>query len=245
MTNIVSYDIECTGLKADFAFLLCAAFLGLDDEKATLLSLSQYGKTNLLGYEEQLVKDVAAELSKADILVSYYGKGFDRKFLNAKMYEYGLPPLPNIPEVDLYYTVRSNFAISRKSLQNVAYYGKLESSKTAVEGRLWKAAQAGNLKALKAIEKHNIADVEVLREAYLKLRPLVRQHPRVGGDNPEACPACGGTKAQKRGIMYTTLQRPRRRLQCVARVVETGKICGSWYSIPLEEGEYASIPQIN
>ena len=233
MPRVVAYDIECTGLKADFAFLLCTAFGEVGGEKVKLLSLSDYGKTNLLSYEEKLVKDTAAELSKADILVSYYGKGFDRKFLNAKMLEYDLPPLPNIPEVDLYYTVKSNMAISRKSLQNVAYYINIEQTKTPVEGRLWKAAQAGNLKALRAIEKHNIADVEVLIAAYLKLRPLVRQHPRLGGDDVYACSVCGGNKAQKRGIMYTTLQKPRQRLQCLTRL-DTGGVCGSWYSVPLE-----------
>src|SRR3990167_3691686 len=238
MPKVITYDIEATGLKADFAFLLCAAFCDVDTAKTKLLSLSQYGKDNILGNEEKLVKDVAAEFNNADVLVSYYGKGFDRKFLNAKMLEYSLPPLPNIPEVDLYYTAKSNLALSRKSLQNVAYYIKAENSKTPVEGRLWKAAQTGNLRALRAIEKHNIADVEVLRDVYLKLRPLVRQQPRLGGADINACPAGhsveNGGKAQKRGIMYTTLQKPKQRLQCITRS-ESGDVCGAWYSIPLED----------
>lgn len=178
-----------------------------------------------MAHEKALVKDVALEFQKADILVSYYGTGFDRPFLNAKMLEYNLPPIVNIPEIDLYYTARHKLAISRKSLANVAYYLKVPNKKTAVEGRLWKAAQVGDRKALREIEKHNIADVEVLRDVYLKLRPLVRTHPRVSGLLP--CRFCGGEKLQRRGRIVSHLHQAKQRIFC--------KSCGGWDSRPLDK----------
>lgn len=227
MIKVVGYDIECSGLKADFAFLLCAAF-GEPGKKVKLLSLSQFGDGNPLKYEKELVKAVAEELSKADLLVSYYGKGFDRPFLNAKMLEYDLPPLPNIPEVDLYFTAKSNFAISRKSLANLAYYADIPNKKTYVEGKLWKAAQVGDRKALKEIEKHNIADVEVLLDVYEKLKPYVRTHPRVDGYDP--CRFCG-SKVQSRGYAISALKGKRKRFQC------TNEKCLGWDIRPVPKNE--------
>lgn len=218
-SRIVAYDIECTGLMADFGFLLCAAFGAIGEKKIKLLSLSQFGDGNPLKYEKALVKEVAKEFSKADILTSWFGKGFDRPFLNAKMLEYNLPVLPNIPEVDLYFTARANLKVSRKSLQNIAYYAQVENKKTPVEGRLWKAAQVGSRKALREIEKHNIADVDVLRDIYMRMRPLVRQHPRVNGTEP--CKYCGSSKIQNRGWLVTVLN-PKRRVFCTD--------CGGWES---------------
>lgn len=205
-------------MKADFSFLLTTCFGVIGEKRTTLLSLSQFGDGNPLKYEKALLKAVAKEFAKADLLLSWYGKGFDRPYLNAKMLEYGLPVLPNIPEVDLYFTARSNLAVSRRSLQNVAYYCKVESQKTPVEGRLWKAAQVGDKKALRQIERHNIADVEVLREVYSKLRPLVRTHPRVAGLGP--CRFCGGTTLQRRGRLVNTLRKEKQRVMC--------KTCGGW-----------------
>lgn len=216
--KVTGFDIEATGLKADFAYLLCVAFGDVGKKKVELFSLSQYGDKNPLSYERDLVVDVAKKFQDIDILLSYYGKGYDIPFLNTKMLEYGLPVLPNIPHVDLYWTAKSNLSLSRKSMQNVAYFTKADHSKTPVEGRLWKAAMAGDRKALRAIEIHNIDDVKVLRDVYMKLRGLVRMHPRVNGYGP--CRTCGSEKIQSRGIYVTHLKNDKRRVQCQG--------CGAW-----------------
>jgi uncharacterized protein YprB with RNaseH-like and TPR domain len=219
VARVVGWDIECSGLKADFAFLLCAAFGVVGEKKIRLISLRQFlkGDENPLLHERELVKAVAEEYAKADVLVGHYSTGFDRPFLAAKMLEYGLPPLPNIPHIDTYY-LSKKLAISRKSLQNVAYYSGIKQTKSAVEGRLWKAAQAGNIKALKAIEHHNVVDVQVLNEVYLKLRPLMLTHPRVNGFGP--CRACGQDRLQSRGAAISSLKGHQRRYQCAG--------CGAW-----------------
>jgi uncharacterized protein YprB with RNaseH-like and TPR domain len=214
LSKIIAFDIEATGLKADFAYLLSAAFGDVNEDKITVHTLPE-GK---LANEGRLVRVVAERIQEADVLVSYYGKGYDIPFLNAKMLEYDLPVLPNIPHVDLYFTVKHTLAISRKSLANIAYFTRAKSSKTAVEGRLWKAAMIGDKKALAEIARHNIADVQVLKEVYNKLRPLVRQHPRVNGYGP--CRTCGSEKLQRRGIAITQLKSQRQRVQC--------QKCGSW-----------------
>jgi len=223
MARIVAWDIEATGLKADFAYLLSASFGVVGEEKVTTYTLGDYDSENLFRNEKALVKDVLAEMAKADILISYYGTNYDHPFMNAKALEYNLPFAPPVPKIDLYYTVKSNFAISRKSLANFAYFAQLEATKTPVEGRIWKAAMAGDSKALKNIKDHNEADVDVLIEAYLKVRPLVRQHPRVG-QTYAACKFCGG-KVISRGPAVTKYKGNQHRFQC--------KECKSWETRPV------------
>jgi uncharacterized protein YprB with RNaseH-like and TPR domain len=224
--KVTAFDIEATGLKADFAFLLTCSFGNVGEKKVTLFSLRQYGDGNPLQYEKQLVRDVRKHIMGLDVLLSYYGKGYDIPFLNSKMLEYGFDPLPNLPHVDIYWTAKSNFSLSRKSMQNVAYFSQVSHEKSPVEGRLWKSAMAGNLRALREIEIHNIADIDVLRDVYLKLRPYVRSHPRVNGLLP--CRFCGESRLQKRGISVTALKNNKQRVQC------QNPSCGAWDNRPLD-----------
>lgn len=224
---ITAFDIEATGLKADFAFLLCVAFGDVGKKKVELLSLSQYGDKNPLTYEEDLVNDVAKKMQDIDILLSYYGKGYDIPFLNSKMLEYQLPPLPNTPHIDVYWTAKSNFSLSRKSMQNVAYFTRAAHEKSGVEGRLWKSAMAGDPKALRAIEVHNIADIHVLRDVYTELRPYVRTHPYVNRQDLGACRFCGIAALQKRGLYVTHLRSDQQRVMC--------SNCGAWDKRAIEK----------
>lgn len=168
--------------------------------------------------EKQLVKDFIAVLEQADAIVTYNGKRYDWPALQAKALHYGLGALPNIPHIDLYYTVKSNMKISRKSLQNAAYFLNLSNEKTPVVGNLWLEAQSGNKKALAEIVRHCRADVLILEELYLKIRPLVRTHPRVNGYGP--CRFCGSKDLISRGTYITKTKNPQRRIQC--------KDCAGW-----------------
>lgn len=215
--RILSFDNETSHLKADFGTLLCWGYKWLDEKKVHVPSLLTHPGKHMID-DRPLVKHVHEIMGSADMWVTYFGKGFDVPFLNSKFLEYGLSILPNIPHVDLYFTVKSNMSLSRKSLQNVAYHLDLEAKKTPVEGRIWKKAMIGDQKSLLYIIKHCRSDVLLLEEAYLRLRPLVRTHPRVSGFGP--CRYCGSTRLQRRGIAITKLKNEQQRIQCQA--------CGGW-----------------
>lgn len=221
--KILFFDIETTHLKADFGTVLCIGYKWLDNPKVHVPAITQYqswgrDKTDDTG----LVQDFLEVYEQADMVVSYFGKGFDCKFLNAKLMEAAGLLLPNTPHVDLFYTVKANLALSRKSLANVGYFLGLNAEKTPVEGKIWRRAATGHAPSVKYIVDHCRADVLLLEEAYLKLRPLVRMHPRVGGYTP--CRVCGSTKLQSRGRALTTTKGPRSRFQCQS--------CGSWETRP-------------
>lgn len=221
--RILVWDIESTGLVADFGTLLCVGYRWLGEKKVHVPSIMDYpGWEKDPTNDKALTRDFLKVFETADMTVTYFGSVFDKKFFQAKCLEHNLGIPPNTPMVDLFFTVKSNLALSRKSLQNVGYYLNLSSEKTPVEGKLWRRASSGHVPSLKAIVKHCKADVEVLEEAYMRLRPLVRKHPRVKGRY--LCAVCGSNHLQSRGPAMTILLGPRKRLQC--------QDCGAWSTVP-------------
>src|SRR5271165_5104007 len=143
--KILFWDLETTNLKADFGTTLCCGYKWLGEKRVYVPAINDYesfdkDKTD----DKQLIADFIEVYNSADINVTYFGTGFDRKWLTAKALEYRLGIPANIPMIDLYYTVKSNFAISRKSLQNVGYYLGLSNEKTPVEGKIWRSAATGH-----------------------------------------------------------------------------------------------------
>lgn len=217
--KILLYDIETTNLAADFGTCLCIGYKWLGTNRVSVPSIMDYdGWRDDPTYDGHLLADFRDVYEQADMVVTYYGKGFDIKFLQAKMLEWDLGILPNTPHVDLYFTVKHNLRLSRRSLANVGYFLGLNAEKTPIEGKMWRSAQAGNHKAIKYVIDHCRADVLVLEEAYLKLRPLVRTHPRVRGWDP--CRVCGSNHLQHRGPAITVTKGARHRVQC--------QDCGAW-----------------
>lgn len=221
--KILLLDIEATGLKADFGVVLCVGYKWLDNPEVFCPAIFDYEEFKHDPTAEQpLLRDILPIIEEADMLITYFGTGYDKKFLTAKFMEYGIGIWPNVPHVDLYYAVKGNFAISRKSLQNVGYYLGLSNEKTPVEGKIWRRAQAGHRDSITYIVEHCKADVLILEEAYLKMRPLIRTHPRVRG--LAGCRVCGSESLQRRGTLMTKTSGRQVRLSCTA--------CGSWESRP-------------
>jgi len=132
--------------------------------------------------DARLLKFVHKVLTEdADIIVSWYGKEYDRKFLNSRMLMVGLPPLPplNSEHVDLYFTARGNLKLHANRLQSVSEALGCPYSKTPVRADIWRMAMREDPQAMRYIIDHCKRDVDILVWCYMKLRPFVRQHPYV------------------------------------------------------------------
>jgi uncharacterized protein YprB with RNaseH-like and TPR domain len=221
--KILLWDIECTHLKADFGTILCIGWKWLHDKKVHVPAITDYKCWKKDPTDDsELIRDFNKILLEADMIVTYNGKRFDWPYIIAKNMEHDIPIPPNIPHIDLYFTAKANLCISRKSLANVAKHLKLRHEKTPVTGDAWKKATAGHKPSIKYVVDHCIADVLLLEEAYIKMRPLCRTHPRVRGYGP--CSHCGSTDLVSRGYRITTSKMRQRRLQC--------NDCGSWSTRP-------------
>lgn len=220
--NIMIFDIESSGLKGDFANAFCLGYMTHGDAHAKTVSTLDVVRPCRACHrvdtaqDDKLMKLVHRALSSADMWVTWYGKGFDWKFLNTRILEAGLPPLPDVPHVDLFYTAKHKLALTSNRLANVQEFLKLKTAKTQLTKRIWRRAQAGHVPDIKYIIDHCEKDVKVLDEAYQVLKPLIRQHPKFSS---EGCAACQGEMTPGRRVM-SLLKRPQARHQC--------KECGRW-----------------
>jgi len=215
------FDIESTDLKASFGHVLCFGYQ-YHGEPAQVISLDDFRRPRR-GQEPDvhLVKRIHEILTnEADILVSFYGKEFDRKFLNTRMLLAGLSPLPplNAEHIDLYYTARGNLALHSNRLQSVSESLGCPMSKTAVRADTWRQAMRGDKAAMAYVIEHCRLDVEILSWCYEKLRAFIRQHPPVSAIR-DACRICGSQAWENRGRRFVRGS-TQTRLRC--------RQCGTW-----------------
>lgn len=223
MPKVLFFDIECTDLDADFGNMLAFGYKWAGSSHADVLSLLDTnplckgcGRVDAVS-DKPLVVAAWDVLAKADMWVTWFGKGFDVKFLNTRVLDAGLKPLPPTPHVDLYFAAKCHLKLSSNRLASVQDFLRLPTSKTPLTKRVWRQGQAGHVPSIKYIIDHCEKDVLVLEEAYEKLRPYVRQHPAQG--RVGSCRVCRGTHLQRRGKMATKLGN-KMRVQCTD--------CGAW-----------------
>jgi DNA polymerase elongation subunit (family B) len=174
--------------------------------------------------DSKLWRDFMKVYEQADITIGYFNTGFDRPYMYAKLLKHGLPIPANTPTLDLFYTVKSNMKLRRKSMDNVTRYLDLQNEqvhKTHVGGDLWQRARIGDPEGIKSVIQHCYDDILLTEQLYYRLRPLIRTHPRIAGFGP--CRACGSQKLTRQGYRLTTTQGKQIRLKCSS--------CGSWDSV--------------
>lgn len=220
--RVLLFDIESTDLEASFGHVLCFGYRYWDRPTTQVLSVrdvprprrSEEPDAPLMRRVHQILRD------RADVIVSWYGKEFDVRFLNARMLLAGLPPLPPFGRnhVDLYFISRQNFCLHSGRLQGFAEAFGCPIDKTPVRADIWRLANRGDATALRYVVKHCRRDVDILHWAYGLLRPYVRTHPPVT-PHAHACPVCGGQDWRSNGWRFRRGGR-HQRLQCQA--------CGHW-----------------
>jgi uncharacterized protein YprB with RNaseH-like and TPR domain len=221
---ICFWDLECTDLKADWGYLLCAGFKYLGKPKVYVPSLIDFAnKPSDPTDDRALTKEICRELARADIWVTWYGRRFDLRFLMARCAEHHLPPPPVRPHIDLWETARARWSLTSNRLNNVQSHLGTPEEKTPIHKQVWRKARAGHRPSLRYIIQHCKADVVVLEQVYTEMLPYIAEHPNVNlwrpGIHGLLCPKCGSSSltAQGRRVAKTGTYR---QFKC--------KNCHSW-----------------
>lgn len=219
--RLVAWDLECSNLSADFGIILCCGIRTVGKGKTEVLSLHDYDEPDPIRAEKRLLKDISKRLLEADCWIAHFGKYFDVVFLNSRLLYHGLPTMPtNFPLIDTWRTMKNTLKLRNNRLATLQDFLRLESSKTPITAEDWIRALAGQRKAMKMVIDHCRKDVDVLVEAYERLKPLIVDHPNHRlYDESAGCPTCGSHKVQYRGY-HRTRTRQYRRVHC--------QDCGSW-----------------
>jgi DNA polymerase elongation subunit (family B) len=122
-------------------------------------------------FDYRLCKNLVEVMKECDCVITYYGTGFDIKFIrtrcdywNIDFFAYGV-----LKHIDLYYQVKNKLKLHKNSLDAAcALYGI--KGKTHFDVSIWNLAKIGNRRCLDMVLNHNIGDVDILMQLYNKIR---------------------------------------------------------------------------
>lgn len=172
--DFVSFDIETSGLDADWSIILSAVVKPYGQKPVVFRADSYPEWLSNRANDEPIVADVALELGRHAVIVTHYGTKFDIRYLRAKMMRYGLSPLPLMRGMDTYKIAKDNMAVSRRRLDVLSAY-LFNGKKTQVSGNIWMdVAYNGSKERLDEIVAHNIQDCELLEQLAQIYYPYVK-----------------------------------------------------------------------
>jgi DNA polymerase elongation subunit (family B)/predicted RNA-binding Zn-ribbon protein involved in translation (DUF1610 family) len=178
--------------------IMCFAYKWFDEKDVVFYSEWTHSRNEMISVMRSI-------LDEADIVVHYYGSGFDIPTMNKEILQNGLTPPSPYRQIDLYRTVASKFKFVSNKLDYVSQALGL-GAKVSHEGfALWVSCMNGDKAAQDRMAKYNKQDVLLLEPLYLRLRPWIASPPNIGAleQKEHVCPSCGGTSLQRRGFHYT------------------------------------------
>jgi len=164
--KIAYFDIEASDLTANWGMMLswCIKYRG--DSKIIEGAIT---KKEIFDYkfDKRITSELMEELKNVDILVTYFGTGYDIPFTRTRALYHGLefPAFGTIHHWDLFYKVRSKIKTHRKSLEVVTKFFGIEG-KTHLEPQMLFLAQYGDKEAMKELLHHNREDVIILERLH-------------------------------------------------------------------------------
>jgi transposase-like protein len=152
--------------------------------------------------DRELVSDLHALLSHADVVVAHNGDNFDLKKIRARMICNGMTPPEPFRTIDTLKICRREFGFISNKLD---YVGQLllNKAKVATGGiDLWFECMKGDEDAWKRMWTYNAMDVELLEEVYLVIRAWDRSHPNLAllsSSSEISCTVCASEDVSRTG----------------------------------------------
>lgn len=230
--NILLFDIETSMIKAyvwslwkqnislsqieqDW-YTICWSGKWLGEKEVFNSSVHQFPLPSSGEYkdnERYVVEALWEKLDKADVVVAYNGKSFDKKKMNWKFFEYGLPEPSPYVVVDPMLIIKGNFAATSNKMDFIArYVDSLEEGKHDTNINLWISCMNNDIQSLDYMLGYCDQDIEVLEHVYLAVRHWDKNAPQMSmyyDDNKMRCRSCGSehlTKLEDKHA-YTSLSK--------------------------------------
>jgi len=170
------FDIESTGLKGNFDAMLCWFIKERRRDRYDFdcVEPEDFRARDKTRMDARVVSTLAAALERYDVLVSYYGSGFDFPFSRTRALKCGVPfpPYGSSRHVDLYYSARGRLSLHSKRLEVVSRFLGIPG-KTPLDPDVWVGARLGDARCLRYVRDHCRADVEVLEKVHERLSAFI------------------------------------------------------------------------
>lgn len=160
------FDIETTGLKANWSHMLCWCIKdhGKDVIHSDLITSREARDKN----DRRIVKSAVDKIREYDRLVGYYSIRFDIPYTRSRALHHRLefPAYRDLYHTDLYFMARSKFALHSNRLGTVCEYFGIEAKNHPMTPDLWRRSGKGEEEALGTILTHCKEDVESTDEVF-------------------------------------------------------------------------------
>ncbi len=167
-------DLEASNLKANIGNLISWAIKPLGVKKVAFDCWTREEAIDWDKMDRRIMGTLIEELKNYDLIVTYYGTGFDIKFMRTRAMILGLTGFPEFGKLkhfDVYYAVRNKMCLYSNRLA-VATQALGIEGKTPLPATIWGPARLGYKKALKDIKVHNVEDVKILEDLYNEIVPF-------------------------------------------------------------------------
>lgn len=169
------FDIEASGLKADYGMMLSWA---IKDGNSNDCYYDVLTKKDIdSGHEDRrIVESCVDTLKQFTKIVTFYGTNFDFPFLRSRALITGVefPSYGEIFHKDAYFIAKSKINLSSRRLENCCRQLLGKTEKTRIETTHWRGAMRGVPAALDYIVDHNCKDCTDLEKLYNVLAPFTK-----------------------------------------------------------------------
>jgi hypothetical protein len=174
--------------------------------------------------DSRIAKELWRLFDQADVLIGHNILGFDLPKAQTRLLMNKLAPPSPSRVIDTLKVAQQNFRFASNKLD---YIGQLllNDKKIHTEYQLWLRCLDGDPKSLEEMLIYNRKDVLLLEEAYVFLRPYIKNHPNMAiyqESIEPTCPTCGSTNIDECGHYSTSVNR-----YLAFRCKDCGAICRS------------------
>lgn len=171
--KIAVLDLESTGLKADYAHVVCAVVHDYTNKTTRTFRIDNYPE-HLTKPDKYLVEDIIGYINTFDVLVTWNGTNFDKKFLNTRSFLNGSRIwIKEIANRDIIFFARHRLLIASRKLQFASQVILGKSAKTFTTPKIWYALLRGKKWAIDRMVAHCRYDVADTTRLYKKFLPFL------------------------------------------------------------------------
>ena len=162
------FDLETSGLAADFAFIFSYA---LRDDGGKLYGRVLRPEEIKSGkFDKNLVNEMCRDLRNFDRVVVHYGgdRRFDCPFARTRAIKHGadFPLYKDIYVSDTWLIAKNKLKLRSNKLGVICEFFGISAKEHPLTPDIWQTACAGNKKSLGYIWTHNVEDVDSMRKVY-------------------------------------------------------------------------------
>jgi len=163
------FDIETTGLKANWSHLLCWCIKeqGTDIIHKDLATRKEVRNKD----DKRIIKSAIKEIQNYDRIIGWYSSRFDLPYVRSRAIFHGIdfPSYKELCQTDVYYIARNKLALHSNRLGAVCEFFGIVAKNHPMSPGLWIRAGRGDKDALEEVLTHCEEDVVSTDKCHIML----------------------------------------------------------------------------